>query len=83
MRVGFITDIVPAADSEILPGQLYAEGRLALPGLVDGHVHLDKCYLLDRCQAVTGDFNEAMTQTLHAKKNFTRDDIFRRKRYDL
>lgn len=76
--LGIIADIVKASEDEILSSQLDAGGRLALPGLVDGHVHLDKCYLLDRCQALTGDFKEAMDQTLHAKQHFTKKDITRR-----
>lgn len=28
--------------------------KITIPGLVDAHVHLDKCFLLDRCCAVKG-----------------------------
>ena len=48
--------------------------------MVDGHIHLDKCYLLDRCSAVKGDFTEAQSETLNAKKAFTVEDIRARAR---
>lgn len=54
---------------------LDASSKLVLPGFVDSHVHLDKCYLLDRCQAIRGDFSEAMSETLAAKKSFTSEDV--------
>ena len=57
-----------------------ANEMTALPGFVDGHVHLDKCYLLDRCCAAKGDFPEALSETLKAKKSFTIEDITARAR---
>ena len=57
-----------------------AAGALVIPGFVDAHVHLDKCYLLDRCRAIAGDFPEALSQTLDAKRNFTVEDIAKRAR---
>ena len=57
-----------------------ASCRVVIAGLVDAHVHLDKCYLLDRCCAKRGDFAEAMSETLIAKKNFTVDDVRNRAR---
>jgi cytosine deaminase len=59
-------------------GEYEGSGYLALPGLVDAHVHLDKCYLLDRCCAVHGDFNEAINETLTAKHKFTKEDVLKR-----
>ncbi|MEB3211770.1 MAG: amidohydrolase family protein [Leptolyngbyaceae bacterium] len=52
-----------------------ADGQLVIPGLVDGHFHLDKVRILTRCQAVTGNFQEALEQTLKAKQAFTFEDI--------
>jgi cytosine deaminase len=57
-----------------------AAGGVVIPGFVDAHVHLDKCYLLDRCRAIAGDFPEALSQTLDAKRNFTVEDITKRAR---
>jgi len=62
------------------PGVLNVGDRLVLPGFVDAHVHLDKAYLLDRCCAKTGDFTEALEQTMAAKRNFSHDDIVQRAR---
>ena len=59
---------------------LDVSSKLVLPGFVDAHVHLDKCYLLDRCHAVRGDFAEAMTETLAAKKSFNSEDVRNRAR---
>jgi len=60
--------------------ELDAAGRTILPGFVDAHIHLDKCYLLDRCCALKGDFPEALSETMNAKKNFTVSDIAARAR---
>lgn len=57
-----------------------AKSKFAIAGLVDPHVHLDKCYLLDRCCAFKGDFTEAMSETLAAKKAFTFNDVRNRAR---
>lgn len=57
-----------------------AQGSLVIPGLVHSHIHLDKCFLLDRCQIKKGDFDEAMKITAQAKINFTKDDVVKRGR---
>lgn len=51
-----------------------------IPGLVDAHVHLDKCFLLDHCHAKRGDFQEAVSETLAAKSAFTYKDVTDRAR---
>jgi len=61
-------------------GELDAAGRTVLPGFVDAHIHVDKCYLLSRCCAAKGDFPEALSETLAAKKNFTVADVQARAR---
>jgi len=61
-------------------GRIDAKGSLVLPGLVHGHVHLDKPYLLDRCSIEEGTFAEAMRQTQAAKTAFTHEDLIRRGR---
>lgn len=71
-------------DPVIFPNEDYllidAACRIVIAGLVDAHVHLDKCYLLDRCCAKRGDFSEAMSETLIAKKNFSVEDVRNRAR---
>ncbi|MCB8882133.1 amidohydrolase family protein [Acidisoma cellulosilytica] len=42
---GRIARIDPAAGAKTLPGQLDLDGKLVVPGFVDGHVHLDKTLL--------------------------------------
>jgi cytosine deaminase len=59
---------------------LNAQGQLLIPGLVDAHMHLDKVFLLDRCQRVEGNFDEALRETWRAKRAFTVEDIQSRAR---
>jgi cytosine/creatinine deaminase len=68
--------IFPSEDYHVID----AACRIVIPGLVDAHVHLDKCYLLDRCCAKRGDFSEAMSETLLAKTNFSVEDVRNRAR---
>ncbi|KAJ6613336.1 hypothetical protein B0H10DRAFT_2165380 [Mycena sp. CBHHK59/15] len=55
-----------------------AKGGLILPSLCHSHIHLDKCFVLDRCELVTGDFSEALNVTNQAKASFDPDDLYRR-----
>ncbi|KAI0029168.1 hypothetical protein K488DRAFT_80320 [Vararia minispora EC-137] len=51
-----------------------AESRgLLLPALCHSHIHLDKCFLLDRCELKTGTFQEALAVTSGAKTRFPAD----------
>ncbi|MEM9008471.1 MAG: amidohydrolase family protein, partial [Cyanobacteria bacterium P01_F01_bin.86] len=52
-----------------------AQGKLVVPGLVDAHIHLDKAFLLGRSPAQTGNFVEALRETLRLKKKYTVKDI--------
>ena len=54
---------------------LSANGDVAIPGLIDAHIHLDKAYLLDRTPATDGTFSEALRETLRAKQQFTIAEI--------
>ncbi|RAI40408.1 amidohydrolase family protein [Rhodoplanes roseus] len=53
-------------------------GRLAVPGFVETHIHLDKSCILDRCTSREGTLAEAIAQVAAAKKDFTEDDVFAR-----
>lgn len=75
-----VNGLIESALSEVEYTELDANGKMVLPGFVDGHIHLDKCYLLNRCCAVKGDFPEALSETLNAKKKFTVEDIASRAR---
>lgn len=80
-KEGRITDVLSSQlppSTSLPPSEIDGRGKMLLPGLVDAHVHLDKCYLLDRCCASRGDFSEAMSETLQAKRGFTVEDITRR-----
>ncbi len=60
------------------PGDFDAGGCVTVPGLVNCHLHLDKCLLNERApyQDVTGAEKGAMTRT--QKAAFTPEDIIRR-----
>lgn len=93
---GFISSIAPVSESvhpvAVNSGEseaafdnsgqvhLDAAGRLCLPGFVDAHNHLDKACIAARCAVTTGDFQEALRETLIAKRAFTEEDIFHRAR---
>ncbi|MEI4594870.1 amidohydrolase family protein, partial [Klebsiella pneumoniae] len=47
------------------------EGRLALPGFVDTHIHLDKACLLGRCGHDHGSVSEAIRAVAGMKTDFT------------
>ncbi|MEL6401795.1 MAG: amidohydrolase family protein [Cyanobacteria bacterium J06607_6] len=59
---------------------LDAQGQLLVPGFVDAHIHLDKAFLLSRSPAQTGDFAEALSNTLRLKAQYTVTDIQHRAR---
>ena len=50
-------------------------GRLAVPGFVESHIHLDKACILERCRADEGTLAEAIREVSAAKRAFTVDDI--------
>ncbi|GMQ75191.1 MAG: amidohydrolase family protein [Gammaproteobacteria bacterium] len=50
-------------------------GRLAIPGFVESHIHLDKACILDRCKSGEGTLDEAIREVSAAKKAFTVEDI--------
>lgn len=55
-----------------------AAGRLAFPGFVDCHIHLDKACILDRCAICEGTLAEAVHETARAKAAFTEEDVYAR-----
>jgi cytosine deaminase len=50
-------------------------GRLAVPGFIESHIHLDKACILDRCKSEEGTLDEAIREVSAAKKDFTVEDI--------
>jgi cytosine deaminase len=53
-------------------------GRLALPGFVDTHIHLDKACLLGRCGHNHGSLGEAIAAVAALKRDFTVEDVYAR-----
>jgi cytosine/adenosine deaminase-related metal-dependent hydrolase len=59
-------------------GAYHVKGLLIPGGLVHPHIHLDKCYLLDKTPVQDGSFNEAVARTGEAKSHFFEDDLVQR-----
>ena len=53
-------------------------GRLALPGFVDTHIHLDKACLLGRCGHNHGSVRDAIRAVAGMKRDFTVEDVYAR-----
>jgi cytosine/creatinine deaminase len=68
-----------ATDAPELP----LDNRLAFPGFVDSHIHLDKSCISDRCRSKCGTVQEAIAAVAAAKAAFTEDDIYSRARRSL
>jgi cytosine deaminase len=59
------------------------EGRLAFPGFVDTHIHLDKSCITDRVRGDETTVKEAVASVAAAKARFTEEDIYARARRTL
>jgi cytosine deaminase len=78
---GRIAALEPRLDAE--GREIDLGGRLASPGLVETHIHLDKASILDRCKAEKGDLGEAIEEVAKAKRGFTPEDVYARGRRTL
>lgn len=65
----------PSADASGGPTVLDLEGKAALPGLVDAHMHLDKSFSLPAVGNVSGTLEEAVRNYSQASPAFTGEDI--------
>lgn len=74
ITAGIIVEIAEVITSDAKK-TIDARGQVVIPGLIDAHLHLDKVFLLDRTPSVTGTFDEAMRETLNAKRDFTIAEI--------
>jgi len=81
IRNGRVVAIETRIESEAPTRAL--EGRLAIAGFVDTHIHLDKSCIADRCQCSSGTLDEAIHAVAAAKRGFTEDDIYERGRRSL
>ena len=59
------------------------DGRLAIAGFVETHIHLDKSCISERCACRTGTLKEAIETVAAAKLAFTEDDIYTRAKRTL
>ncbi|KAJ3910589.1 Metallo-dependent hydrolase [Lentinula edodes] len=86
-REGNVVRVAPYIEGEYLPisfarYEIDARGGILLPSLCHSHIHLDKCFILDRCDLISGDFKEAMSVTGTAKARFPleKEDLLSRGR---
>jgi cytosine deaminase len=78
---GLIAEIAPSIATDA-PAE-DSGGRLAIPGFVETHIHLDKSCILDRCRSEEGTLQEAIAQVAAAKRAFTEEDVYARARRTL
>ncbi|UPT84453.1 amidohydrolase family protein [Bradyrhizobium barranii subsp. apii] len=81
VKGGRIAAIEPKLTSEKLACEAVevdVGGRLALPGFVDTHIHLDKACLLGRCGHNHGNVSDAIRAVAGMKKDFTVEDVYAR-----
>ncbi len=74
---GYIVAIEPQLHAEATQ-VLNVEGRIVLPGLVEGHIHLDKALTRDRLPNRSGTLAEAIQRNQELSSQVTQDDIFAR-----
>ena len=63
--------------------EIFAEGRVLIPGLVEGHLHLEKALIKDRMPNRSGTLQEAIAVTGKLKPTFSAEDIYERARTAL
>ena len=73
---GRIAAIAPRLACEA--AEIEVGGKLALPGFVDTHIHLDKACLLGRCGHDHGSVAEAIAAVAAMKRDFTVEDVYAR-----
>jgi len=71
-RIAAIRPDLPR-DGEVIDG----EGRLAVPGFCESHIHLDKSCILDRC-TMAGGIEDAIAEVGALKAAFTPEDVAER-----
>jgi cytosine/creatinine deaminase len=84
VRGGRIAAIAPRLEAGANGArEIMLDGRLAIAGFVESHIHLDKSCISDRCTCRTGTLQEAIESVSAAKLAFTEDDIYARGRRTL
>ena len=74
-----IEEVIDRAGNE----EIDAEGRVALPGFIEPHLHLDKAFLHRRMPARMGTLDEAIRVTGILKAKQEREDVLARSRQVL
>lgn len=69
---------LPSDDPKV--SEIDLEGRVVLPGFIDAHMHLDKCFVADRVVNRSGTLDEALTAMMTVKRGFTHEDVKQRAR---
>src|ERR1700737_5606903 len=73
---GRFTRIEPSPTSMVAAVTLDADGRMAVPGFVEPHIHLDKVLISERAPVnVSGMLTEAIEILWQIKRNYTVDEI--------
>src|SRR4029079_7300234 len=73
---GRIAAIEPRLECEAF--EIECGGKLALPGFVDTHIHLDKACLLGRCGHDHATVSDAIAAVAAMKRDFTVEDVYAR-----
>lgn len=74
--VGFSDGRIAGVGRDLGPAQesIDADGRLLLPGLVEVHTHLDKCFTLGRFENRSGTLGEAVARWMGARDSIAPAD---------
>jgi cytosine deaminase len=85
---GRIVAIAPGLAGQVLAGDANAEvydaaGRLACPGLIESHIHLDKSRIIDRCAPQERATLSPVTGVAPLKKSMTIEDVYARAKQTL
>lgn len=78
-KIAAIEEGIDAAATEIID----AEGRAAIPGLIEPHMHLEKAFLHRRLPPIHGTLEEAIRVTGILKSKQERADVLERSRQVL
>ena len=80
--IGITGDCVVAVANkltEVAPNELDAAGNLVMPTYVNGHIHLDKCFLQEKMRPNKDyTFGECLELTWEHKARYTTEDILER-----
>ena len=72
---GKFMGVTTASAAPLRAGEVDLEGRVALPGFIESHIHLDKAFLEERRSNLSGTLPDAIAITLELKRAVTKEDI--------